>query len=48
MKYSTKNPNLTAKALTFIYHKGRNTFDSMIMQLIKEKKNPIKEGWLKK
>jgi len=42
-----KNPQLTLKALNFILKQGRNSFDDMINDLIKQKKNIYKEGWLK-
>lgn len=42
-----KNYQLTNKALEFIFKNGRNTFDLMILKLIKEGKSPIKEGWQK-
>lgn len=41
-----RNPQLTSKALDFILKQGRNTFDYMINDLIKQKKNIYKEGWI--
>lgn len=44
--YNPRNPELTKKALDFIVHYGRETFDKMINKLLDEKKSPIKEGWI--
>lgn len=43
-----KNPQLTTKALDFIFKKGRNVFDNMVNDLMKEGKDLIKEGWMNK
>jgi len=49
MKYIyIRNPQLTQKALNYIFKHGRNTFDSMVNILVKEGKNLIKEGWMNK
>lgn len=42
-----KNYQLTKKALDYIYKNSRNTFDDMINDLIIQKKNIFKEGWIK-
>ena len=46
--YTTKNPELTTKALQFISKNGRNEFDEMINDLLNKRKSPIKEGWIKR
>jgi hypothetical protein len=46
-KVCIKNPQLTTKALDYILKQGRNTFDDMIKDLIAQKKNIYKEGWIK-
>jgi len=46
--YSTKNPELTKKALDYIFKNGRNEFDNMINNLLDKRKSPIKEGWIEK
>jgi hypothetical protein len=49
MKYAyIRNPQLTQKALDYIFQQGRNTFDSMVNALVKEGKDLIKEGWMNK
>jgi hypothetical protein len=42
-----KNPQLTTKALDYILKHGRNIFDDIINDLIAQKKNIYKEGWIK-
>ena len=44
--YLAKNPELTSKALDFIYHCGRNKFDEMINSLLEQRIDPIKAGWI--
>jgi hypothetical protein len=46
-KVYLKNPQLTLKALDFILKHGRNTFDDMLNDLIKQDKNIYKAGWIK-
>lgn len=46
--YTSKNPELTTKALQFISKNGRNEFDKMINNLLDKKISPINEGWIKK
>jgi len=46
--YTSKNPELTTKALNFIFKRGRNTFDDMINELLSKRISPIKEGWIKR
>jgi hypothetical protein len=47
MRVYIKNPQLTTKALDYILKHGRNIFDDMINDLIAQKKNIYKEGWIK-
>lgn len=46
--YISKNPELTKKALNYIYKYGRNEFDEMINNLLDKKQSPIKLGWIKR
>ena len=46
--YTTKNPELTKKALDYISKNGRNEFDEMINELLNKRKSPVKEGWIKR
>lgn len=45
MNRPLRNPELTLKALDFIYHKGRNTLDELARA--KTKAQLIAEGWIK-
>ena len=45
--YNSKNPELTKKALEFISRYGRNSFDKMINELLDQKINPVKQGFIK-
>lgn len=47
MRVHIKNPQLTNKALDYILKNGRNTFDDMLNDLIKQDKNIYKAGWIK-
>jgi hypothetical protein len=47
VKVYLRNPQLTIKALDYILKHGRNIFDDMINDLIAQKKNIYKEGWIK-
>jgi hypothetical protein len=44
--YNPRNPELTRKALEFISRYGRDSFDTMINELLDQKKSPIKLGWI--
>jgi hypothetical protein len=46
MSYNIRNSDLTQEALEYIFKNGRNTFDKMINDLIKQGKNIYKEGWI--
>jgi hypothetical protein len=49
MKYIyIRNPQLTKKALDYIFKNGRDAFDTMVNDLVKDGKNLIKEGWMNK
>jgi len=43
-----KKYQLTSKALEYIYKHGRNGFNDMINELIEQKKNIYKDGWVNK
>lgn len=46
-KICIKNYKLTPKALEYIYKHSRSEFDDMINELIEQKKNIYKDGWVK-
>ena len=46
--YIAKNPELTSKALEYIYKHGRGAFDRVINDLLDKKSCPIKQGWIKR
>lgn len=45
--YQIRNPDLTKKALDYIYKHGRDNFAEMIDELIVKHKSPTKAGWVK-
>lgn len=45
MERPLRNPELTKKALDFIYRQGRNTLDALAKS--KSRQQLIEEGWIK-